>query len=191
MRTFVSVPIPPEIRESTLREAESLLQDRGIRWSRPENLHLTLKFLGEIQEDTISSIEEALEEISRRHPAFEVELSGLGAFPGERRARVVWAGVKEGEENLKLLAEDVESSLEPLGFEEEQRPFHPHATLGRCRDKPLRLNLEGLSTTPRSFTADRVDLMQSTLTNKGATYSPLASFFLKGEQRPYVHDNEE
>jgi 2'-5' RNA ligase len=191
LRTFVSVPIPREIRENTLREAKSLLEDTRIRWSKPENLHLTLKFLGEVPETSLPSIKEELARISLIHSTFEISISGLGAFPSEGRARVVWAGVEEGADSLSLLAGDVEASLEALGFEKEQRPFHPHVTLGRCGKKPLWLNLEGLNPVLRGFSADRIELMQSTLTDKGATYSLLASFLLEGEQRPHVHENEE
>jgi len=90
LRTFVSVPIPREIRENTLREAKSLLEDTRIRWSKPENLHLTLKFLGEVPETSLPSIKEELARISLIHSTFEISISGLGAFPSEGRARVVW-----------------------------------------------------------------------------------------------------
>lgn len=206
MRLFVAIIPPPEVREGALREARSLSWRGSIRWLQPENVHLTLKFLGETPEPKMQGLRDALEAACGGHLALDLELTGAGAFPSVERARVLWVGVGEGSDRLRALAEDVEDALESLGFEREKRPFHPHATVGRARDGDARLEDSKRETDltdlgPLLFRARSVDLVRSHLSRKGAVYSTIASYPLRegspspglydGEERPDRHQDEE
>ncbi len=176
MRIFVAVFPPPEVRRALVGAARELPVVGEVRWARPENVHLTLKFLGDVSEDDLDRVAEALEPVRLRHEPFEAELSGFGAFPSARRARILWAGIGEGSEFLRDLARDVEASLEPLGFEREDRAYVPHLTLGRARGRPVALEaLETLSSVP-TFLVRRVELVESVLGRARATYSTLAAY---------------
>ncbi len=147
-----------------------------VRWVRPENVHLTLKFLGDVAEADLDRVAEVLEKIPERHEPFEVALSGFGAFPSARRARIFWAGIGEGSERLRALARDVELSLEPLGFEREARPYTPHLTLGRARGRPASLETVEASAPGPHFWVRRMELMKSVLGRSGAAYSTVAAY---------------
>ena len=176
VRTFVAVFPPLEVREALIGAARELPVTGEVRWVRPAKVHLTLKFLGEVSEDDLVRAAEALEPVRLRHGPFEAELSGFGAFPSARRARILWAGIGEGSDRLRALARDVEASLEPLGFEREDRAYVPHLTLGRARGRPVALEAaETLLTFPR-FTVRNVELMESLLGGAGSTYSRVAIY---------------
>jgi 2'-5' RNA ligase len=176
VRTFVAVFPPPEVRETLVRAARKLPVSREVRWVRPANVHLTLKFLGDVAEVDLSQVAEVLETIRGRHEPFEVVLSGFGAFPSGRRAKIFWAGIGEGSERLRTLARDVELSLEPLGFEREARPYTPHLTLGRARGRPASLDTAETSEPGPHFWVRRMELMKSVFDGGGAEYSTLAAF---------------
>ena len=179
VRAFVAVFPPPEVREALLRAARELPVDGEVRWVRPANVHLTLKFLGDVAEADLSRVTEALETVRESHEPFEVTPSGFGAFPSARRARIFWAGIGEGSERLRALAHDVEASLEPLGFEREDRPYTPHLTLGRARGRPATL---GADESPAGreaglhFSVRRMELVKSVLGGSGAAYSTVAAY---------------
>lgn len=166
---------PPEVREAALREARSLPWSGRVRWLPPQNVHLTLKFLGESPEP--GGLHDALRAVCGRHRPLDLDLRGAGAFPSPERARVLWVGVGKGSEALGELAGSVEGALEELGFARERRPFHPHATVGRARER-VALQDPGLGEKvgPLAFTAQRVDLVRSRLSEEGAAYSTVASY---------------
>ena len=144
MRLFVAINLPEEVRTNLLDAARLAVQSLGlggeVRWVPPENLHLTLKFLGELPENRLPGIHAALEAAAERHEPFAFTLAGLGGFPSLRRARVVWAGVSHGRERLRHLAEDVDGALaRGVGTEPEDRGYKPHITLGRSRRSPMTL----------------------------------------------------
>jgi RNA 2',3'-cyclic 3'-phosphodiesterase len=176
VRAFVAVFPPPEVRETLARAARRLPVDGEVRWVRPANVHLTLKFLGDVAEADLSRVAEVLEAIRERHEPFEVALCGFGAFPSGRRARILWASIGEGSEHLRALARDVELSLEPLGFERETRPYTPHLTLGRARGRPVSLDAAGASEPGPHFWVRSMELMKSVLGGAGADYSTLAAY---------------
>ena len=151
--------------------------DDKVGWVRPENVHLTLKFLGDIREEALNDLCAALEETCRHHTPFDVGLTGLGAFPSARRARILWAGVGAGSERLCSLATDVDAAFAPLGFEREGRPYVPHLTLGRVRGRPASFELSRASVN-LSFCARRAELVESTLTEEGAVYRTVEAFAL-------------
>ena len=156
--------------------ANSLPVEGNVRWVPAENIHITLKFLGEVSKEKAAEVGGVLEEVSSGYEPFRVEPSGFGAFPSERKARVVWAGVGEGAETLRAVAGRLEASLEELGFEREKRGYTPHITLGRARKSTARL-AEARETPPvPGFTARRLELVESTLGGKGVRYSAVGEY---------------
>ncbi len=184
MRAFVAIFPPLEIRAAAAaaaRETVRPLSDHSgdrIRWARPENIHLTLKFLGDVREEVLGDLRAILSETCARHAPFDVGLAGLGAFPSARHARILWAGVSTGSERLRALAADLDAALVPLGFEREERPYAPHLTLGRVRGRPASLDLSPAAGN-LEFRAQRVELTESTLTPEGAIYRTVGTFALK------------
>jgi RNA 2',3'-cyclic 3'-phosphodiesterase len=178
VRTFVAVFPPPEVREALARAARELPASKAFRLIGSEKIHLTLKFLGNVAEDDLSRVKQALEQLRGRHEPFEVETSSFGAFPSERKARILWAGVGEGSGPLRAVAQIVDDLLEPAGFEREGRPYVPHLTLGRARGHGTKL--DGASVSPRAlrFSVSGVDLVESVPGERGVTYSVLQSYSL-------------
>lgn len=176
-----------------VRAAQGLPVAGEVRWVKPENVHLTLKFLGDATEDELARAAEVLDSICERHEAFEVTTSGFGAFPSARRARILWAGLGGGAGRLTALAHDVQRSLEALGFDPERRPYAPHLTLGRARGRPVVLDANEGTPPGLGFPVRNVELVESVLGGTGATYSTLAAYALSesADQRPDGHDDEE
>lgn len=155
-----------------------------MAWVAAENLHVTLKFLGGVDEGRLADVGAALERAASV-PAFEVAVQGLGAFPSLNRPRVLWAGTS-GSSAFTRLAESVDRGLVALGFAPEERGFTPHVTLGRVReprrDPGLAGALEAAASRPfGALRVDRVSLMQSDLSPRGARYTELAAFSLSPE----------
>jgi len=176
VRTFVAVFPPPETQKALADAARRLPVVGKIRLIPPANVHLTLKFLGDVSQEELERVAEALEPMRERNESFEAGVSGFGAFPSSKRARVLWAGIGEGADGLRALAEDVEERLELLGFEREGRGYVPHLTLGRAGGRPVALEaLETFSSVP-TFLVRRVELVESVLGRAGATYSTLAAY---------------
>ena len=176
MRTFVAVFPPPAIREALFRAARDLPASKAFRLIGPEKLHLTLKYLGNVAEDGLSRVAQALEPLRERHEPFEVSISGFGAFPSERKARILWTGVGEGSEPLRAVALSVEDLLEPAGFGREQRPYVPHLTLGRARGRQAKLDGASVSPPALRFTLSSVDLVESVPGEGEVTYSVLETY---------------
>ncbi len=153
---------------------------RRVRWVRPENCHLTLKFLGEVDEPLIPSIESCLTPVVSSYPSFEIELARAGVFPNPRFPRVLWLGLKGELSILGKLQRDMEDALAPMGFEPEKRAFVPHITLGRVKGGRggLPQISRFLEVVPPSLKTKvgEVHLYQSILKPSGAEYRPLATF---------------
>jgi 2'-5' RNA ligase len=179
VRAFVAIFPPPEIRKKALVSARRLPSDDRVRWIRPENVHLTLKFLGDVQGLLLDSLSAALREICASHAPFDATLAELGAFPSARRAQILWAGVGAGSDRLRSLAGEIDATLAPLGFEREKRPYVPHLTLGRVRGRPTNFELTS-GKEDLGFWIQHVELMESTLTTEGAIYRTVESFALEG-----------
>jgi RNA 2',3'-cyclic 3'-phosphodiesterase len=185
VRLFVAIEIPGDIRSALAAFVKEL---RGTapraKWVRAENLHVTLKFLGETESAKLQAIQGALGLI-RSAKAVTLELRGLGFFPNEKRPRVFWAGM-EGSANLKALAEDIDRSVYRLGFPLEERPFTPHLTLARFNPPGLPPNLTAAATQNSSrsfgsFTAREFHLIESKLKSTGAEYTTVQSFLFVAE----------
>ena len=155
---------------------------RSVAWTVPENLHITLKFLGPIELTQRALVATALARLASGVAGFGITLRGLGAFPTLTRPRVIWGGVDQGAHALTALADAVEQALTPLGFTAEER-FVPHVTLGRVRQPrrdPVLTEALALAAT-RDFGGvhvDRIALMRSALSPKGARYDELATWKL-------------
>jgi 2'-5' RNA ligase len=156
---------------------------RGVSWVGTDNFHVTLKFLGSVEDQRVEAIAIAVGAAVAGLEAFDIALRGLGAFPTSSRPRVIWTGVGFGAPGLVALAEVVEQSLAPLGFPREARGFSAHITLGRVReprrDPALTEALAGAANVEfGSARVDRVVLMRSELSPRGARYSEIAGLSL-------------
>jgi RNA 2',3'-cyclic 3'-phosphodiesterase len=178
VRTFVALPIPQE-SQNALDEVQGPLRATGadVRWTSAASIHLTLKFLGEIDPEMLPGITGALRESVQKHRPFTLCLRGLGAFPGLRSPRIVWCGIEGETHMLQTLQGDVESVCARFGFPPEERAFRPHLTLGRVRGKR---NLHRLAECIRitnvrenAFEVSGINVYKSTLTPGGAVYDVL------------------
>lgn len=135
LRSFVAVPLPAELQLQMLDAAHGLAAELpAVKWStKVENLHITVRFLGDVAAPMLPVLTEALVEASASHPPFPIALRGFGAFPDEWQANTLWAGVDDGEGRLARVVASVEGAFERLGVARERRPFHPHVTVGRCK----------------------------------------------------------
>jgi 2'-5' RNA ligase len=173
LRIFVAIFPPSEVRRAVLEAARRMVPDDRVRWTSPDNFHLTLRFLGDVPDGKLEDVGASLRRPCAAHAPFDASLSGFGAFPSARRARILWAGIGAGSEEMRALAADVDAALAPLGFGREDRPFVPHATLGRVRGRLIGLQLPpGIPGEP-SFRVVRVELVESTLTPRGSLYETL------------------
>ncbi len=177
MRLFIAIFPPMGIRDSLASSTNGIRIEGGVRWVRQENIHLTLKFLGEVSDETARGIPAALGKVTARHAPLELAPSRFGGFPSKRKARVIWAGSKGDVHPLRDLAEDIEASLEILGFEREARPFSPHFTLGRAKKRPVKMEIESEPNIP-AFEAKEMLLIKSETKKEGAIYTPLKTFRL-------------
>ena len=184
IRLFVACELPDEVLNA-LGQLQDGLERAGaeqLRWVRPEGIHLTLKFLGEVE---VALVDDVTASLSACIQPFALRLSAsrLGAFGG-RRLRVVWVGLDGQTGELSDLAKTVERALEPLGFPAERRPFAPHLTLARVRERASAAERERLSgllesyqmPSPTEFSLSRVALIQSILGPGGARYRTISRF---------------
>lgn len=178
VRTFVAVEMPEEVQEQ-FREVQAQLQqaDAHVKWVDPHNIHVTLKFLGELPEDRLEELYEGVTQGVQGIAPFQISLSQLGAFPNLRRPRVVWVGVEDGKETLIEFQSKMEESISRHGFPKENRKFSPHLTIGRVKSPR---GVEDLVNAIRAtafqsgfFGINEVVVMESTLTPEGPIYSPL------------------
>lgn len=186
MRLFVAIDINDDVRKA-VADLQRLLKGKmrngnGLKWVEPENMHLTLKFLGETDEKQLDEIIAAIEIACVGKNPFEFDLPALGTFG--RPAKVLWLGSEKPKDELIKLAADIEEALSQLGFEKEDRPFSAHLTLGRIKDGGVDRNLRQLlkNWPPLQIphvTADSVCLYKSQLTQDGPLYTLLRKFEFK------------
>jgi 2'-5' RNA ligase len=185
MRLFVAIELPEDLKAAIARVQEQLKSSGpAANWTRPEGIHLTLKFLGEVEETKAAGIIEALQGACRGTQPLRLEIAGAGAFPNVRAPRVLWVGARGDTEQLATLQAAVEDSMEKLGFAREARKFSPHLTLARIKFPKPRDNwasaIDGIKTVSLgSFTADHVSLMKSELRRDGAVYAEVGRIELK------------
>jgi RNA 2',3'-cyclic 3'-phosphodiesterase len=183
MRTFIAIRVPDHCKK-LLDQLQRPLRDSGadVRWTSTQNIHLTLKFLGEVDPGTIPLLVERLRGALATQSSFSLRLRGVAGFPDLRNPRVIWCRIEGDVERLKLLHKEIDRACEQAGFSPEQRPFQPHLTLGRVRGKR---NLHRLLDCIKiggdhesSFEVREVNVFQSTLTPHGSIYKMLAGLNL-------------
>ena len=187
VRVFVALDLPRSVKD-LLNEAMLRLEEdlpNVIRWMRPDGIHLTLKFLGDVDAGMVEPLLNAIGRVATltEHSGFDLELTRLGMFPNAREPRVLWAGVGGDTAALDRLQQSVEETISALGFPPERRPFRPHLTIGRVRDQAnagdranigARVSEAALGKCP-PWTVGELHLIQSNLTPTGAFYSSLGA----------------
>jgi len=194
IRTFIAIELPAEIHDA-LAAAQHELQRadpgaaRCVRWVAPGSIHLTLKFLGQTPGAKVEAIRQAIERAAASAPCLALRLGHAGCFPNVRQPRVLWIGVEGDLAALSRLQSAIESTVSPLGFPSEKRPFSPHLTLGRVRDdatpeqrRRLGSAVAALQPSNARFTATSVSLMRSDLRPEGAVYTRLAEVEMSSKQ---------
>ena len=186
IRSFLAIELPKPI----LRKIEEVQGDlrstrADVRWVNPEKIHLTLKFFGNIEESRIEPIFKSIEEPIRHTLPFSLEVRGVGAFPHLRNPRVIWMGLVDGREVLVSFQKQIETQLEKIGFQPEDRPFHPHLTLGRMKSSRGKEELVGRMERHKEeefgdFQVERVILFKSDLKPSGPIYTLLKEIKLGG-----------
>ncbi len=179
IRTFIALPIPDAVK-ATLETAVTSLKakNRGVRWVKPEGLHITLKFLGDIPEDTVAPLSADLDGAAGESRPLSLSLSGFGAFPGVRRPRVVWVGLGGDIAELVTLSRAIDRVCGKYGIAQEGRPFSGHITLGRLKT-PSMVDLD-IGQVTGMFMASEVLLYRSVLSPGGAQYTVLHRSSLGG-----------
>lgn len=186
MRAFLAIEISESARRALIA-LEGALQKTGadVKWVEPDNLHLTLKFLGDISESQLGLLKKRLGEIASSFDRFSIRLRKLGAFPSFQRPRIVWVGIDEGKQDLVRLVKAIETLCIALGLPAEKRVFEPHLTLGRVRSArglekliaELKANADFGCSDP--IEAVSVTLFESTLSSRGPTYRPLEKMLFR------------
>ena len=192
MRLFVALEIPAAVRDrfaaliNELRALESKSSAKKARWVRPDNLHVTLKFIGHIEPAKLDAIRATLQKV-RSVASIDVRFRGLGFFPNAKRPRVLWAGTAASQ-NLASLARDIDASLAKLEIPAEERAFTPHLTLARCEPQAISAALGAAieRDSTRDFGELRTNqfhLVESKLKPSGAEYTTLQSFVFAAEAK--------
>ena len=181
IRTFIAVEIPENIA-SSIRDLQQGLKDYGIdiRWIRPENIHMTLKFLGDVAVVDIDRISGAIYKAVDGTASISLKSKGIGVFPGVKHARVLWVGLTGQLEYLMRLQKTLDENLKDIGFSKEKRPFKGHLTIGRIKEKINYKKIVDALTAFRNFEsetfiANKIILFKSELKPQGAVYTKLAS----------------
>jgi len=179
-RTFVAVEIPTKVADQVGRLIGRLGQcGANVNWVESGNLHLTLKFLGDVRDTMIPEVCKTVDTVVSKLPAFDLELAGVGAFPNAEKPRTIWIGVAKGRDEMVTLHEALDGALAELGFRGDGRRFTPHLTLGRVRQRPRDLaELSELIAKHDSFVAgklmvDEVAIVSSNLGREGPVYTNL------------------
>lgn len=181
IRSFIALEIPKNIQGQIRAEVNKLKpMIPGVRWVNPENMHLTLKFLGEIDTEHVAKVKAICSQVVPIHTSFILSLSGLGAFPNVHKARVVWTAFAGEVNSLTHLQQHLDKKLAEAGFHPDERPFKPHLTL--CRLKNQKLDQKAMNYIRDSkfvsdpFKVGPVVLMRSDLHQSGPVYQHQADF---------------
>ena len=189
VRLFIAIELPDAVKTALTRLQARLKSGKPlpVKWVNPHSIHLTLKFLGNVNSDRFGEVTEALETAARGISPFHLEVKGLGVFPSIKRVQVAWVGLTGETKRLGQLQQRIELNLIPLGFPPESRSFTPHLTLARVRDHALPIERQNFGQliaetrfeTAHNFGVNCVNLMKSQLAREGAIYSRISSVELK------------
>ena len=188
MRCFIAIDIDDKIRKA-LGELQLQLQNKAavkkgdVKWTRPEAIHLTLKFLGEIESEKAAGICDIVKKAANENKSFELAIETVGYFGG-KSARVLWVGTGKGSDNLRRLQEELEQQLALVGWPEEEREFAGHLTLCRVRDSKAGIKLAQISENYKEYklgtiSADSISVYQSELKPAGPVYTLLGNYKLQ------------
>lgn len=190
LRTFIALEIPTQLQDAIQQQTSALRKaaDTSVRWVTPHNLHLTLKFLGDVSSTNIQFLTQMLTREAAQHAGFTMQVGSLGSFPNSRRPRVIWVGIQAPAE-LEALQRGIESAAARLGYSAEERPFSPHLTIGRVRQNPTAVeqgNLHAALEAAHIGQIGRADvtevhLIKSELQPGGSVYTRLFSAQLKSQ----------
>jgi 2'-5' RNA ligase len=175
MRSFIALDIPDSARQAIQKVVgEARTGTRGVKWAPVENVHLTLKFLGEVDAPRIPAIAEGLRQVVLAHKPFPLAIRGAGAFPNLRRPNVLWIGIDPSPE-LAALFESIDAAMAGLGFERETRRFSPHLTIARVKEGAGLANVSSVLTTYNAAFFGTIEvreilLMESVLKQSGSEY---------------------
>lgn len=180
IRTFIAAPLPEEVVNRVAQLCRQIGEiGTGIRWVEPQNMHLTLKFLGDVDENETYRICQSLQQAAGGHHAFQYECQGAGAFPKVERPRTLWVGVGQGRDEIIALQADIDGAMADLGYAPDPKRYLPHLTIGRVK-KPgrwladvSRLICENADFHAGTAPLDEVILYSSELTPEGPIYAPI------------------
>jgi len=188
LRTFIAIELPQDIKD-TIGRLQSKLKSSGadVKWVSPSNIHLTLKFLGEIDEKTRDGVSGVMKEIGASTPSFIIRLGALGAFPGLHSPRIIWVGLSHGHDQVESIVERLETGLEKYGVIKENKPFSSHITIGRVRSPKNKEDLlrcvseleSPVKEKTGEFQAGKITLFKSTLLPHGPVYEAIQETNLK------------
>jgi len=182
IRCFIAVKVPTEVLsavENYIQALKKIVPD--VHWVKVNSIHITLKFLGEIKPDLVKQVEEILIPLVNLYKPFTVKVKEAGCFPNKSKPRIFWLGIEQDSNHtLNGIQEWIETNLKPLGFNEEERGFSPHLTLGRVK-KPQNFTdlftyMEKSPFTEQVFSVDKIVMMRSELKPSGAEYSEIKSY---------------
>ncbi len=185
MRLFVGIAVDDQIKSRMLRIGEQIdVRDVRVRWCSAEQLHLTLKFIGEVAEDQVTPIGDVVRRVAEGLQPFVIEVADTGCFPEQGSVRIVWVGGSEHSGSLAKAVQGLEADLEPLGITKEKRTFSEHFTIGRVKvDQShgrLRAAVAASTFEPVCQEVNEIVLFQSILSGTGVQYSPILRAELKG-----------
>jgi 2'-5' RNA ligase len=180
IRTFISIPLPSGIGEAVRDFTAKIRPWCGdAKWERTDKLHLTMKFLGDTDDRIVGNVLDSVRGAAAGVPPFMLTVAGFGAFPSERRPRILWIGCADADGSLEALHAGLEERLAPLGFEREDRPFHPHVTIARLRDDGATPHLtslpKSLNFEPHHTLVSEIFLVRSVLKPAGSEYTVIGS----------------
>ena len=184
IRAFITLQLPANIQQQLADCCQALAQElpqNSVRWVKPENIHLTLRFLGDTTMEKMPALTATLDQLCQRYPPFTLTLSQFGCFPHCKHPRIIWAGVDGWGTAQMQLKTALDNALVPHGWQPENRSFTPHITIGRV--KKSNLDFRQIPTQnllpPLSFPINTLHLIQSQLRPTGAVYTTLHSSFLQ------------
>lgn len=189
LRAFIAIELPPHLQEAVEKQTARLRQTLGsesIRWVPPQNMHLTLKFFGDIAASHVDFLKQLLTQAANSHKQFDLQIGGIGSYPNSKRPRVLWAGL-HAPADLASLQKSIEAGSVRLGYPKEERAFSPHLTLGRVRQHINPVELQKISADLNKIQlgnigtarVDSVHLFKSDLSTSGSIYTKLFSVKLK------------
>lgn len=187
IRTFIALEISEAIKEEITKIQDEIKQSNSIsgKWVLKDNMHLTLKFLGDTPLDKVKKVKEAIQDCFREDNLINCNVAKVGVFPNDRFARVIWVGIEKGDIEIINLAKKIEKILSKLGFKKEKKDFKTHITI--CRPKQIldrnhfQLILEKINNSfqPKEFVINKIIFFESRLTPQGPIYTPLSSICLQ------------